>query len=48
MLQLLPLLTMLIVAPPEILSGPKGDSHGPSAVASLFILLTVSSSIAPD
>ena len=38
----------VIVAPPEIFNGPKGDSQGPSELASLFILLIVSLSIAPD
>ena len=48
MLQTFPLFTTLIVAPPEIFNGPKDDSQGPSELESLFILLTVSLSIAPD
>ena len=47
-LQLFPLFIIDIVAPPEIFNGPKADSQGPSALASLFILFTVSSSIEPD
>ena len=39
---------ILIVAPPEILRGPKSDSQAPSEFASDLILLTVASSIDPD